>query len=331
MNDGSRAVAEDGGSKMVSEDQPQDQASFNAEHSATSSDQAAPVPPVDLERAPVALRLRAAREALGLNAKDIAQRTRITLRHVEAIEAGDYAAMPGRPYAIGFARGYARAVGLDDTVIAEAVRAELEGSAPRPEPRVLHQFEVGDPSKTPSRLVSWLALLLIGAILAMGAVFWRSYYAPAVSLPSLAEPAGQGPASLTRSQANVSPAGTAASIANGPVVFTALEEGIWVKFYDGQGRQLMQKQLAKGEAYTLPADAEGPKLWTGRPDALSISIGGQAIPRLADTEKVMKDVPVDAASLRGRSNPPAAPAAAPVNAASANSASTGAVPPATSR
>jgi len=94
----------------------------------------------------------------------------------------------------------------------------------------------------------------------------------------------------------------------GPVVFTALEAGIWVKFYDGQGKQLLQKQLAKGESYTVPADAVGPKLWTGRPDALAITIAGQAIPRLADAEKIMKDIPVDAASLRARAGPvPVAP------------------------
>ena len=92
--------------------------------------------------------------------------------------------------------------------------------------------------------------------------------------------------------------------ANGPVIFTALEEGIWVKFYDGRGKQLMQKQLAKGESYTVPVDAFEPRVWTGRPDALAITIGGQPIPRLADAEKVMKDVPVDTASLRARSTLP---------------------------
>ena len=80
-----------------------------------------------------------------------------------------------------------------------------------------------------------------------------------------------------------------------------MEEGIWVKFYDDRGKQLMQKQLAKGESYTVPADASGPKLWTGRPDALSITVGGTSIPRLSDSEQVMKDVPVDAVSLRTRS------------------------------
>ncbi|MFM9937050.1 MAG: helix-turn-helix domain-containing protein [Novosphingobium sp.] len=262
-------------------------------------------PSIDLALAPVALRLRTAREALGLSVADVAVRTRITLRHIEALEKGDYTAMPGRPYAIGFARGYARAVGLDGTAIADAVRSELAGGAARPEPRILNQFEVGDPAKTPSHLVGWLALLLIVGILAMGAVFWRSYYAPAVALPSLADKPEPRQADLARAQNRPSASVTAQGTANGPVIFTALEQGIWVKFYDGQGKQLMQKQLSKGESYTVPADAAAPKLWTGRPDALAITIGGQGLPRLAETEQVMKDVPVDAASLLVRSQSPA--------------------------
>jgi len=302
MNDGSYAVAEDGERNLVTADHSFDPAGSGggSGHVSTS----------------VGVRLVDARNALGLSANEIARRTRVTLRHIEALESGDYGALPGRPYAIGFAKAYARAVGLVDDEIANAVRSELQGSAPRPEPRALNQFEVGDPAKTPSRLVGWLALLLVGAILAMGGIFWRSYYAPAVSLPSLVHEAEQpSPATRPKEARPVQPA-VRQPLANGPVIFTALEEGIWVKFYDSQGKQLMQKQLAKGESYIVPADAVGPRLWTGRPDALSVTIGGQPVPRLADTEKVVKDVPIDAASLRARSaaqaggaSPSAAPSA----------------------
>jgi transcriptional regulator with XRE-family HTH domain len=291
MNDGSYAVAKDGEGSMVAEDGLNDDTAKAVVPSGTFAQSASSA---------VSVRLLDARRALGLSAADVAVRTRITLRHIEALEAGDYSAMPGRPYIIGFAKSYARAVGLKDAEIAEAVRSELEGVAPRPEPRILSQFEVGDPAKTPTRLIGWLALLLVGAILAMGGVFWRSYYAPSVPLPSLVTEVVQPSADLTRKQATAAPTVRPAPASNGPVVFTALEEGIWVKFYDGRGKQLLQKQLAKGESYTVPGDAESPKLWTGRPDALSITIGGQPIPRLAEAERVMKDVPIDPASLRAR-------------------------------
>lgn len=292
MNDGSYAVADSGERNTSPADRSPD----------PGVPEPGTVPSVGLTPdASASARLKAARMELGLTTVEVARRTRITLRHIEALEAGDYGALPGRPYAIGFARAYARAVGLDDGRIADAVRTELQGSVPRSEPRVLNQFEVGDPAKTPSRLVSWLALLLAGAILAMGGIFWRSYYAPAVSLPSLVQASEEHAAATAPPKAAAAPipASSQAST-NGPVVFTALEKGIWVKFYDGQGKQLLQKQLAKGESYTVPGDVAGPRLWTGRPDALSITIAGQPVPRLAESERVMKDVPIDAASLRAR-------------------------------
>ncbi len=299
MNDGSYAVAKDGERNTNSADISDDPA-------VSGADVISPAARViDNTQASVSARLVAARQMRGLSSGDVAKRTRVTLRHIEALESGDYSAMPGRPYAIGFAKAYARVVGLGDAEIADAVRAELQGSTPRVEPRLLNQFEVGDPAKTPSRLVGWLALLLVGAILAMGGVFWRSYYAPAVSLPSLIRQPAQPAAAAPRQQAHTPQAAAAQPSTNGPVVFTALEEGVWVKFYDGQGKQLMQKQLAKGESYTVPSEAVEPKLWTGRPDALAITVGGLQIARLAEAEKVMKDVPVDAASLRARSATPA--------------------------
>jgi len=249
--------------------------------------------------APVHIRLRAAREALGLSLREIAARTRITFRYVEAIEAGAYAILPGRPYALGFARGYARVVGLDESEIADAVRRELETGSSRAEARVFQQFEVGDPAKTPSRLISWLALALVFGIAAMGMVMWKSYYWPSAELPALMALEDRSP-SGTPSVMQASPQAPVATVPTGPVVFTALQPGIWVKFYDKAGTQLLQKQLNQGEQYTLPDTVQGPRLWTGRPDALAITIGGQAIPRLATEQKIMKDVLIDAASLRAR-------------------------------
>lgn len=257
--------------------------------------------------ASVGARLRAAREAQGWSIKDVALRTRITARHVEAIEAGDYATLPGRPYALGFARSYARAVGLDDKDIAEAVRRELAARAPAPEARVVHQFEVGDPTKTPSRLLSSLALLLGLAVVIIGVVFWRSYYWPAAELPPLVS-AQPGPANAPGARpAAVQPPAPATN----PVIFTALEDKLWVKLSDGTGKQLLQKQLAKGESFTIPADAQGPVLWTGRPDALSITVGGRGVPRIADKEGIVRNVAVDGASLLNRPAPGAVSASAP--------------------
>ena len=90
---------------------------------------------------------------------------------------------------------------------------------------------------------------------------------------------------------------------------SALEDKIWAKFYDGAGKQLLQKQLAKGESYTVPADAQNPQIWTGRPDALAITVSGKPVAKLADQQRTMKNVPISAAALVGR--PPQPPATQP--------------------
>jgi len=114
---------------------------------------------------------------------------------------------------------------------------------------------------------------------------------------------------LPRAKPAAAPAPAPSAQPTGPVVFTAQAKGIWVKFYDGDASHvLLEKQLAEGESFTLPAEAKNPMIWTGRPEALAITIGGQPQPKLADAQKIMRDVPVSATALLARQAAPAAPA-----------------------
>lgn len=265
-------------------------------------------------------RLKAAREASGLTLEQVAAETRIPQRHLKLIEAGNFSALPARTYAIGFSKNFARAVGLDEEEIGEDVRAELAEFETAPARRI-ETFEPGDPARVPGGNVIWIAAGAVLALLVIGYFGYNSLFAPAAELPSLLP---EDQPTQRAAQARPAPA-----TANGPVVFTALEPNVWVKFYDASGAQLMQKEMALGETYTVPANANGPQLWTGRPDALKITIGGRELPRLANEEQVMKDIPVTAAALRARFAP--APAPAPSPAAASQPAATTARPPAPTR
>ncbi len=248
--------------------------------------------------------LRAAREAKGLTLEQVAAETRIPQRHLLAMEAGDFGKLPGRTYAVGFARTYAKTVELEPDDVAAGVRAELDAQSEegyRPA-----SFEPGDPARVPSRALGWFAAFAVLLLLAGGFFFFRTIFTPAGELPSLvdqqsAQRQAQRPAALSR------PATAPVASPTGPVVFTAAAPGIWVKFYDAGGKTLLQKQMELGESFTVPADAQGPMVWTGRPDALTITIGGRPVPKLAERELVMKDVPVTAEALLGRARPSAAP------------------------
>lgn len=258
-------------------------------------------------------KLRAAREARGLTLAQVAAETRIPQRHLQTIEAGDFTALPARTYAISFSKNYARMVGLDQEQIATEVRGELNALDPAPRLRPAG-FEPGDPARVPSRALGWVSVIAVILLLAGLFVFARTFFAPAVELPSLVdqEEAAQATAAAQRQRQAATPAPTATG---GEVVFTALEPGIWVKFYDADGLQLMQKQMAMGERYAIPADAKGAQLWTGRPDALSITVGGRAVPKLAEEQRTMKDVQVSAEALLARAPAPVA-ATSPAPAAS---------------
>ncbi len=260
----------------------------------------------------VGARLARAREAAGISRVELSGITKIPERHLVLIEAGDFAALPARTYAVGFSRSYARAVGLDEAAVAADVRAELAAIEPEVR-RTLPAFEPGDPARIPSARFAWVAALIAVAVILAGFAFWRSYYLPGGTLPSLI---AQQPPTPASSDAPVTSADLAAMPSGGAVVFTALEPGVWVKFYNAGGAQLMQKELALGETYTIPADSQGVQLWTARPQALSITIGGKAVPKLSEVQVTMKDVQVSAAALLARPLPGAIATPAPTAAAS---------------
>ncbi len=216
--------------------------------------------------------------------------------------------MPGRTYAVGFARTYARTVDIDQDEIVAMVRAELDEQGDERDYHAPASFEPGDPARVPSRGLGWFALFALVLLIVGGFFFFRQMFSPAAELPALVD-------SEDTAAAPQQPAAAATPAVNpaGAVAFTALEEGVWIKFYDASGRQLMQKQMAKGETYVVPQDADGPQVWTGRPDAFRITIGGREVPKLAEEEQIMKDVPVTAEALLAR--PTAAPQPAGENAA----------------
>lgn len=263
----------------------------------------------------IGAQFRAAREERGLTLAQVAAETRIPQRHLQTIEEGNFAALPARTYAVGFSRTYAKLLELDQEMVADMVRAELDAQEPQQSSRPA-SFEPGDPARVPSSGLVWVVGAAVLLLLAGGYFFMRTLFTPAAELPSLVaqEEAERAAAAARHQRADAGAAAGQAATPSGPVVFTSLEEGIWVKFYDAGGRQLMQKLMTQGESYTVPPDTEGPQLWTGRPDALAITIGGRPVAKLAEDDMVMRDVPVSAEALLARAAP--APAATATRSAS---------------
>ncbi|MFM7379042.1 MAG: helix-turn-helix domain-containing protein, partial [Erythrobacter sp.] len=185
--------------------------------------------------------LRAAREAKRLELSHIAAETRIPLRHLEAIEDDNFESLPSRAYAIGFARTYAKAVGLDDAAITDAVRAELaDGSMHRA--AVPNAMEPGDPARLPSAGLAWAAAVVLVVMALAIFAFAGNYFGAGTGPGSLLSPE---PAAKVTAKPAAAPA--AAPAPGGPVVLTALEDGIWVRLYEEGGERLTERTLKLGE------------------------------------------------------------------------------------
>lgn len=72
------------------------------------------------------LALRERRLAMGLDEKAIASQLKIRKDQLVAIETGDYERLPGRTYAIGFIRSYARLLGLNAEAVVEQFKQEMQ-------------------------------------------------------------------------------------------------------------------------------------------------------------------------------------------------------------
>jgi cytoskeleton protein RodZ len=253
-------------------------------------------------------RLLAARTAAGFDLNDIATKTRVPVRHLEAIERSDYASLPSVTYALGFARSYGRAVGLNEAELTRDLRAEL-GRAPL-EAADSAPYEPVDPSRVPSRLLAWTAAGIAVALL-IGYFVWKSMAFGDGNIP-----VAEAPPPVVATAPAAAPPPTAAP-ATGQVVLTATAP-VWLRVYDKADKVLFEKEMATGESWPVPADADTPMVRTGRADALKITVGGSEVAPLGPPEKTVRDVVLTAAALAAR--PPAAvtppsTAPAPLNAA----------------
>lgn len=249
----------------------------------------------------VGRRLRRAREEKGLSLAQVAASTRISERHLQLIEQDQFSELPARTYVFGFSRTYARALGLDEAEIVASLRAELDNQTEQ-RPRYTPAFEPGDPAKAPPSAVVWASAIAVLLLAAGSYAFYARFMAPGADPAPLVaeEDSVTGADVATLSDAQTTSGASVDGTAPDQVVFTALEDSIWVSFYEAGGRRLQQKLMAMGESFAVPADARDPRMWTGRPDAFAVTIGGQDVEPLAEEQVTIRDIPITANALRDR-------------------------------
>ena len=233
-------------------------------------------------------RLRAAREAQGLTLDAIATQTRIPIRHLAALEAGEWSTLPAPTYSIGFAKNYATVVGLDRAEIADQLRSEMGGTRP-----VSIQPEVFQPADPMRSMPKWL---IVGAVVAVLLLLALLNYFRSRQLE---------PAATLAPQAEVAPSPTPAPAAapaiqapptSGPVSISAINAPVWIRVRDG-GQTLKIGDLAPGERFDLPTTATAPLLDAGRPEGLKITVNGRDVPAIGKPGRPVSKVSLLPADL----------------------------------
>jgi cytoskeleton protein RodZ len=308
--------------------------------------------------------LRAARERLGYEVEAVAEALRLKPAFIHAIEQGDIRDLPGTAYAVGFVRTYSTALGLDPDEAIRRFKAERE--------EVNRKTELTFPAPVPQRGVPAGALVLVGAIIAIGGyIGWYHYSGHSAQvassvdpLPTHLEPLAPPPAPQVAmvkptpvvpapvvtpapagpplpSDADVSPSSAAAAVPMpivpsltpaapatiaapgaiaeatpapapatgvpapaGQMVIQATADA-WIEVKNATGHVIYQRVLHAGDSYTVP-DQPQLTLTTGNATGTTIALGGTALGPLKG--HVLRNLPLDADSLKAKLGTAAAPA-----------------------
>jgi cytoskeleton protein RodZ len=253
-------------------------------------------------------RLRMAREGAGLSLADIANRTRISQRHLDAIERSDFDTLPSRTYVTGFARAYARAIGISEVDVGREIRAELAGGAMSPR-EIYEAYEPADPARVPSRALAWSLLALV-VVLVGGYAIWRTLALD--NAPTAATMLVPTEKPLPTKSAAAVPAPTVAVPADAAVVLTGIEQ-VWIGFDDATGKTENWRTLEAGESLTVPADyLDKFTLRTAKPQMLKVTVGGVDVGPVGPADTLVKNFSLKRSDLAARTGNARPAASSPV-------------------
>ena len=249
-------------------------------------------------------RLRHARESVGLSIDAVAHQLKLAPRQVQALEADDYAQLPGRTFVRGFMRNYARLLRLDaDAVVATLPEVGhsplLDGPALSSTTRVMGELPA-DQSAKPSS-ARWAIPLALVAIVVIAAAYEfgrplveraralfseRTATAPAAAATPIApEPPASAPAATTSTNdaAATTPAQAAtpapepapvvaAATGDAPLVFV-FRGTSWIEVKDAKGAIVLSTMGYPGATHAV-GGAFPLEVVLGNAEAVIVSLRG---------------------------------------------------------
>jgi len=267
--------------------------------------------------------LKRSRVIREVSLESIAAATKISVRHLEALEKGDVAKLPAPVFTRGFIRAYAGFLGLDPEEMVNAYLAEVGAGAAR------GSFAPGPSGRGPSTRLVVLGIVAAAIAILVGAGVWRNSRR---SRPAAPRAATLPPVSLSPRIRQVAPAtesvppapnstvppattaappppavpspkalppGTPLSEAESNAALTLVLDArgdCWTEVA-GDGRAaLFSGTLHRGDARTFTGQKSF-RLTVGNAGLVRVSVNGRDLPLLGKPGQVARDVRLDAARV----------------------------------
>ncbi|WP_300541869.1 helix-turn-helix domain-containing protein [Maricaulis sp.] len=240
-------------------------------------------------------RLRDARSKMNLSLKQAAERTRIRVDYLEALENMDPRGLPARAYAVGYLRTYASFLSLEPSGVVEQFKREVDTETGRAQPSAAAKTR--DPIKLPRGVFG--AVLILAAVAAVA--WWYSENAsPIGGLGNPPSPPDAAP-DWARADFDVAaeaptiediwsglPLGETATMSSA-VVMRAMTP-TWIEVRDASGRILFSRELGAGETYH--ALEAGLTVSAANAGAIQLERNGQAVGLLGAAGVPVENLPV---------------------------------------
>ncbi|MEM9469435.1 MAG: RodZ domain-containing protein [Pseudomonadota bacterium] len=252
---------------------------------------------------PVGEILRRTRVHYNQSLMEVEANLRIRGSQLQAIEEGDFNAMPGRVYAIGFIRAYSEYLGLDGDRMVALFKGQY--NAFKKAPSLNFPVTLAE-NKGPSPYI------ILGSLagLIVFIAFWSTFMLPKhtrENIPPVTEElmqssflSGESRVDQTSAPSEGLLGSLSSNASNSEKIELVVSANSWTEIKDQNGTVILRKILKPGETYEVPQAEEGQNLIlaTGNAGGITIVIDGEKQGVLGTPAQVKKNIPLNSDSLK---------------------------------
>ncbi len=259
--------------------------------------------------------LQSVRQRRKVTVEQVAEDLKIPDKHIQALESGDFEALPALPYALGFVRSYAHYLKMDAVQCMRRFREEMPSGyeiTTRSLPEA--SAEVHMPQGSMIILAVLMAISIYGG--------WYALVRDDQMMKSISPPTDElieqtavsnsrkDATENTTTESSTAPVqdtlGITALLAKveEPIVVKAASRIVlnarstaWIRMEDSENQTLMERYLVSGERYDVP-DKPGLILSVRDAGAFEVIIDGQSIGFLGEAGQPLPTVSLDLRSLK---------------------------------